>query len=246
MSTEGDSFFAVFPSAIDAVKAADAAQRALTDADWPEGATIRVRMGIHTGDGRLGSEGYIGLDVHRAARLAAAGHGGQTLVSDATRALVEPTLPEELRLRGLGQHRLKDFDRPIRISQLEADGLPSDFPALRTLDARPGNLPVQLTSFVGRERELEALTELIGSHRLVTLTGPSGTGKTRLALQKTRAGPSSRVAGEFPRYSGKGTRRGERTGVVGRRLRCYACPCRGRPAARDRGRRPARRDRGSL
>ena len=183
VSTEGDSFFAVFPSAIDAVGAAVTAQRELAQARWPKGATIRVRMGMHTGEGRLGSDGYVGLDIHRAARIAAAGHGGQVLVSDTTRALVEASLSGEVGLLDLGQHRLKDFDRPIRISQLEIAGLSSNFPALKTLDARSGNLPNQLTSFIGRQRELPAVAQLAASHRLVTLTGPGGTGKTRLALR---------------------------------------------------------------
>jgi predicted ATPase/class 3 adenylate cyclase len=183
VDTQGDSFFAAFPSAIDALGAAVAAQRGLAATQWPQGATIRVRMGLHTGDGHLGGEGYVGLDVHLAARMAAAGHGGQVLISDATRALIEGSLASGLRLRGLGEHRLKDFGQPMRISQLEIDGLPVDFPSLKTVSARPGNLPQQLTSFVGRESQLADVTRLIGSHRLVTLTGPGGTGKTRVALQ---------------------------------------------------------------
>lgn len=182
VDTQGDSFFAAFQSAIDAVNAAVAAQRGLAATEWPEGATIRVRMGLHTGEGRLGGEGYVGLDVHRAARMAAAGHGGQVLLSDATRALVEGSLGSGLRLRGLGEHRLKDFIQPMRISQLEIDGLPMAFPSLKTVSARPNNLPEQLTSFIGRGRQLEDVSRLVGSHRLVTLTGPGGTGKTRLAL----------------------------------------------------------------
>jgi predicted ATPase/class 3 adenylate cyclase len=183
VATEGDSFFAAFSSATDGLAAAAEAQRALAAARWPEGAAILVRMGLHTGEGRLGGDSYVGIDVHRAARIAAAGHGGQVLLSDTTRALVEGTLPVGGRLRDLGEHRLKDFDRPMRISELEIDGLPTDFPELKTLDARPGNLPDQLNSFVGRDRELEQVTALIGAHRLVTLTGPGGTGKTRLALR---------------------------------------------------------------
>jgi class 3 adenylate cyclase len=183
VDTEGDSFFAAFSSATDGLAAAAEAQRALAAARWPEGAAILVRMGLHTGEGRLGGDSYVGIDVHRAARIAAAGHGGQVLLSDTTRALVEGTLPVGGRLRDLGEHRLKDFDRPMRISELEIDGLPTDFPELKTLDARPGNLPDQLTSFVGRDLELGQVTALIGAHRLVTLTGPGGTGKTRLALR---------------------------------------------------------------
>ena len=183
VSTEGDSFFAAFPSAPDAVAAAASAQRSLAATPWPEGATIRVRMGLHTGEGRLGGDSYVGLDVHRAARIAAAGHGGQVLLSDSTRALVEPSLAPDLRLRDLGLHRLKDFDAPMQIAQLEIEGLPVDFPALKTLDVHLGNLPEQLTSFVGRRRELTEIGELAASHRLVTLIGPGGTGKTRVALK---------------------------------------------------------------
>jgi len=106
VTTEGDSFFAAFPSATDAVAAAVSAQGALAAAPWPEGASVRVRMGLHTGEGRLGGDSYVGLDVHRAARIAAAGHGGQILLSDSTRALVEASLPPDLHLRDLGQHRL--------------------------------------------------------------------------------------------------------------------------------------------
>jgi predicted ATPase len=192
VSTEGDSFFAVFRSAVDAIKAAVAVQRGLAATGWPPGAEIRVRIGLHTGHGELGGENYVGLEVHRAARIAAAGHGGQVLLSDATRALVADALPDGVRIRDLGTHRLKDFERPARLFQLEIDGLPMDFPALKTLDARPTNLPMQLTSFVGRERELAEVLDLIQAHRLVTLTGAGGTGKTRLAVEA-----ATRAVGEF-------------------------------------------------
>lgn len=183
VSTEGDAFFAVFPSAPDAVTAARTVQREMASTGWPNDALVRDRIGLHTGLARLGGENYVGLDVHRAARIAAAGHGGQVLLSDATRALVAEALPADTHLRDLGQHRLRDFEQPVRIWQLEIDGLASDFPDLRTLDARPGNLPQPLTGFVGRERELARLIDLVRGHRLVTLTGPGGTGKTRLALK---------------------------------------------------------------
>jgi len=183
VSTEGDAFFAVFPSALGAVAAAAEAQRSLAAAPWPEGRSAKVRMGLHSGEGRLGGDNYVGLDVHRAARIAAAGHGGQILLSEATRALVAQDLPVGLGLRDLGEHRLKDLALPVRISQLQIDGLPSEFPELKTLTARPTNLPMQLTSFVGRDRELVLAKELVGQHRLVILTGSGGTGKTRLALQ---------------------------------------------------------------
>ena len=181
--TEGDSFFAVFASPVGAIRAAVDGQRELADHRWPEGAAIRVRMGIHTGEGRLGGEDYVGIDVNRAARIAAAGHGGQVLLSDATRALVEHDLPDEVVLRDLGLHRLKDIAHPEHLFDIAIDGLRSDFPPPKTLDARPNNLPLQLTSFVGRDDEIAETVRLLGQYRLVTLTGPGGTGKTRLALE---------------------------------------------------------------
>lgn len=183
VGTEGDAFFAVFPTAAGAVNAAVGAQQGLAGEPWPEGHAIRVRMGLHTGSGILGGDDYVGLDVHRAARIAAAGSGGQVLLSDATHVLAEPELEEGVGLGDLGAHRLKDLVRPEHLFQLEIAGLPTDFPALRSLDARPNNLPIQLTSFVGRNRDLIELSRLLGTSRLVTLTGAGGSGKTRLALE---------------------------------------------------------------
>jgi predicted ATPase/class 3 adenylate cyclase len=183
VGTEGDSFFAVFPSPRAAVVATVAAQRGLAAQHWPGDAEVRVRMGLHTGEATLGGENYIGLDVHRAARIAGAGHGGQVLLSDATRSLVEPGLPSDVRLVDLGAHRLKDLANAEHLYQLEVAGLANEFPALRSLDARPNNLPVQLTSFVGRGEDIAAVGDLLDRAHLVTLTGPGGTGKTRLALQ---------------------------------------------------------------
>jgi predicted ATPase/class 3 adenylate cyclase len=181
--TEGDAFFAVFASPDAAVAATVDAQRRLTGEAWPEGIEVLVRMGLHTGEGALDADGeYVGADVHRAARVAAAGNGGQVLLSESSSDRVSGRLPTGVTLRGLGQHRLKDL-RPERICQLEIDGLRTEFPPIRSLDRQPNNLPTQLTSFVGREAELEEASELLGTTRLLTLTGPGGTGKTRLSLQ---------------------------------------------------------------
>src|SRR5919198_1599903 len=166
MGTAGDAFFVVFARAPDALAAAAEVQRALG------GGPIRVRMGVHTGEPVLTDDGYVGMDVHRVARIAAAGHGGQILVSERTRDLAGDN-----GLRDLGEHRLKDLTAPERIYQLGE----SDFPPLKTLHQT--NLPVQPTPLIGRERELADVIDLVQSHRLVTLTGAGGSGKTRLALQ---------------------------------------------------------------
>jgi predicted ATPase/class 3 adenylate cyclase len=182
VSTEGDSFFVVFRSPLSAVDAAAHIQRRLADA--PFAATVRVRMGLHTGQGHLAGGDYVGIDVHRAARIAAAGHGGQILVSDTTRALVEPDLPPTFALLDLGLHRLKDLAHPERLYQLSVEGLPPKFPPLRSLEARPNNLPLQLTRFIGRQRQIaEIKRRIMNGARLLTLTGPGGTGKTRLAIE---------------------------------------------------------------
>jgi predicted ATPase/class 3 adenylate cyclase len=183
VSTHGDSFFLVFRNPLRAVEAAIAAQRALVAHDWSPGPPLRVRMGVHTGEGISGGDDYVGIDVNRAARIADAAHGGQVLISDATRGLVERALPEGVSLRDLGEHRLKDIDHPERLHDLIIEGLPADFPPPRTLDARPNNLPAQLTSFVGRDGEIAEVRRLLGRARLLTLTGAGGTGKTRLALR---------------------------------------------------------------
>jgi predicted ATPase/class 3 adenylate cyclase len=174
---EGDAFVVAFQNAHDAVAAATEAQRALAEHDWPEGHELRVRMGLHTGEPDVAPPKYVGIDVHRAARIAAAGHGGQVLLSHSTRDLVQRD-----DLRDLGKHRLKDLDAPERIWQL-GNG---DFPALRSL--YQSNLPVPPTAFVGRERELAEVTDLLlDGARLLTLSGPGGTGKTRLALEAAAA-----------------------------------------------------------
>jgi predicted ATPase/class 3 adenylate cyclase len=178
---EGDAFFVAFGRAGDAVTSASEAQQALAAAEWPEGLPIRVRMGIHTGEPVATPPKYVGLDVHKAARIMAAGHGGQVLVSESTQRLLDPTVS----LRDLGEHRLKDLSRPEPLFQLVVRGLREEFPGLKTLGNRPHNLPVVATPFIGRERELAAVQELLGDEgvRLLTLTGPGGIGKTRLALQ---------------------------------------------------------------
>ncbi|TML68120.1 MAG: hypothetical protein E6G14_10575 [Actinobacteria bacterium] len=171
VDTAGDAFFVAFARASDAVAAADAAQRAL--ADGP----VRVRMGLHTGEPLPEVEDYVGIDVHRAARIAAAGHGGQVLLSQATADLAG------VDVRDLGLHRLKDLSAPERLFQLGTES----FPSLQTLHQT--NLPVPATPFLGREREIEEVAQLLGRRdvRLVTLTGPGGSGKTRLALQAVAA-----------------------------------------------------------
>jgi len=183
LRTEGDSFFIVFGSALDACSGAAAAQQALQSHAWPEGGRVQVRIGLHTGEATLVGNEYLGLDVHRAARVASAAHGGQVLISETTRALVDHVLPSSLTLKDLGLHRLKDLARPERLYQLNIDGLPGEFPALRTLEATPNNLPTQMTSFIGRDDQVREGRELLSRARLLTLTGPGGTGKTRLSLQ---------------------------------------------------------------
>ena len=182
VGTEGASFFVGFPTAPAAIAAAAAAQRAVAEEPWPEGTEIRVRMGMHTGDASLAAGSYVGLNVHRASRIASVAHGGQILLSDATRSLLGDGLPDGLELRDVGQHWLKDLERPERLWQLVVEGLQQDFPALRSL-APPNNLPTRLTTFLGREREIAEIADLLARNRLLTLTGPGGTGKTRLSLE---------------------------------------------------------------
>src|SRR5579862_3715740 len=174
-STMGDGLAAAFSSAAAAVAAALAAQRAVGDEPWPTEAPVRVRMGLHTGEAELRDDDYFGTAVNRAARVMAVAHGGQVLCSQATAALVDA----EVQLVDLGEHRLRDLDRPVRVFQVGA----GEFEALRSLDALPGNLPLLATSFVGRDGELAAVAADLAAHRLVTLTGVGGVGKTRLAVQ---------------------------------------------------------------
>jgi predicted ATPase/class 3 adenylate cyclase len=196
-ATEGDSFFVVFDGAVEAVMAAVEAQRALAAEQWPEGVEVNVRMGLHAGEASESAAGLVGLDINRAARIAAAAHGGQVVVSDAVRTLVTAELTGGISLHGLGNHRLKDLREPQPLCQVVADGLRMEFPPLRSLDARPNNLPTQLTSFVGRERELAEAGALLEANRLVTMTGPGGTGKTRLSLQVAANAADSYPDGVF-------------------------------------------------
>jgi predicted ATPase/class 3 adenylate cyclase len=191
--TEGDSFFVAFAEPSAAIEAAVAAQRALAAEPWPDDAPIRVRMGINSGPAEMTAEGLVGVSINRAARIAALAYGGQVLVSGLTRDLQEDHPAAGVALRDLGSHRLKDLSAPVRIAQVVADGLPVDFPALRSLDARPNNLPTQLTTFIGRDGELDEAAGLLATTRLLTLTGPGGTGKTRLSLQL-----AARASDDFP------------------------------------------------
>ncbi|HSV39534.1 MAG TPA: adenylate/guanylate cyclase domain-containing protein, partial [Nocardioidaceae bacterium] len=179
--TEGDSFFVVFDDATEAVDAAVEAQRGLAAASWPSEVPVRVRIGMHTGEPTLVDGEYYGLDVHRAARVSSAGHGGQILLSRATYDAAE--LPKGVTTRDLGEHRLKDIGQPEWIFQLVVEGLEANFPPLNSLET-PTNLPVNLTSLIARDSEAGEVEALITSPdvRLVTVTGTGGTGKTRLAL----------------------------------------------------------------
>lgn len=179
--TEGDSFFVVFQEADDAVAAAADIQRALAAQTWPGDMPVKVRMGMHTAEPTPVDGGYFGLDVHRAARISSVGHGGQVLLSEATRAAAK--LPPGVALRDLGEHRLKDLAGPEWIFQLEIDGLANDFPPLNSLET-PTNLPASVTPLVGRDDDIAGVEEILARDdvRMVTITGPGGTGKTRLAL----------------------------------------------------------------
>jgi len=183
ISTHGDAFLVAFRRAGDALNTAVAAQRKIAAHDWPGGASLRVRMALHTGEPVTVAGDYVGLDMHRAARICAAGHGAQILLSLTTRILVEDRLPSGVSLRDLGLHRLRDLQQPERVFQVLHPDLPADFPPLRSFETQATNLPRQLTSFIGREREMAEVKRLLRTARLLTLTGTGGAGKTRLAIQ---------------------------------------------------------------
>src|SRR3989441_11581602 len=168
---DGDALFVVFAVAAKAVRATAAAQRPLAQVTFPHGATLRVRMGMHTGEGRPASAesgaDYVGIDVNRAARVAAAGHGGQVLITEATATLARADLGDGLSLRDLGEFRLKDLARPERVYQLVIGGGPADFPPLRSLDRTPTHLPPQPSTFIGREREIAEGLPLLERARLL-------------------------------------------------------------------------------
>jgi predicted ATPase/class 3 adenylate cyclase len=185
VKSTGDGMMAVFASATDALGACVTAQRGLADESWGEMGALLVRMGLHAGEAAMRTGDYFGPVVNRSARIMAVGHGGQVLLSAAAAALVVDQLPERTTLLDLGVHRLKDLGRPERVFQLVHPDLAHDFPPLATLDRRPNNLPTQASTFVGRDTELEQISRRLEDEtvRLLTLTGPGGTGKTRLALR---------------------------------------------------------------
>jgi predicted ATPase/class 3 adenylate cyclase len=181
--TVGDAFCAAFATATDAVFAALSAQRALDAEPWPEQTRIKVRMALHTGAAESRDGDYFGPSVNRVARLLSTGYGGQILLSQATYELCRDALPEATSMRDLGAHRLKDLGRPEQVYELQGPGRRSDFPPIRSLSTHPNNLPRQLTTFIGREKEISELEALLVKNRLLTLTGSGGSGKTRLGLQ---------------------------------------------------------------
>ena len=194
VSTEGDSFFAVFSSARQAVAAAIHAQGEMAGHGWPMGAQVRVRIGIHAAEAMLGGKDYTGLELHRTARIMAAAWGGQIIISEAARVLSGADLPEGVTLRDLGVHRLRDIPQPERLYQLTPRGHELDFPTPRTMTiTTPTNLPASMTRFIGRARELDEVRALMRSQRLLTLTGPGGSGKTRLSIETART-----LLDEFP------------------------------------------------
>lgn len=181
--TMGDAFYAVFPSAAQGVAAAVDCQRGLSEREWPQFGLLRVRIALHCGPAEQRDGDYFGGTLNRIARLIATAHGGQVLLSSAAREMAADALPPGCSLLDLGSHRLKDLQMPEHAWQLVHPDLDCDFPPLRSLQAFASNLPLQLTTFIGREREMADVKSLLGSKRLLTITGPGGCGKTRLAIQ---------------------------------------------------------------
>ena len=181
----GDAFQVAFNTAPQALAAAIAVQQKLQQEDWGDFGSIGVRIALHTGVVEERADDYVGPILNRVARLMSAGHGGQVLLSQVTFELVRDDLPDGVTLRDMGEHRLKDLTRPEHVYQLVATGFESKFPPLKTLDVHPNNLPLQLTSFIGRERELIELKKKVEESRLVTLIGPGGTGKWCLCPSRT-------------------------------------------------------------
>jgi predicted ATPase/class 3 adenylate cyclase len=194
LGSEGDSLFAVFPSPEDALRAATEGQLALGEARWPDNISLKVRMGIHIGDVIVEEDEYVGLAVHQAARISNAAHGGQVLLSEATQTAAR-ALPADITLEPVGRFGLKDFPEPQRLFQVHHPRLPSDFPAPRTAGGRTHNLPRTFTSFIGRGHELKDVIDLLRANSLVTLTGPGGCGKTRLAIEAASASLALRPDG---------------------------------------------------
>lgn len=195
LGSEGDSLFAVFTTPKDALFAASEGQLLLGEAKWPDGIALKVRMGIHIGDVIVEEDEYVGLAVHQASRISNAAHGNQILLSEATQLAAGEALPGDITLEPVGQFRLKDFPEPQRLFQLHHPGLPSDFPAPRTAGGPTHNLPRMFTSFIGRDRELKDLIDLLRANSLITLTGPGGCGKTRLAVEAASASLTLRPDG---------------------------------------------------
>src|SRR3954469_11925435 len=197
IDTKGDSFFVVFRSAGDAIEGSAAAQRALAEHEWPESVQVRVRMGLHTGEASVGTDGYVGFAVHQAARIGDAGHGGQVLLSSTTANLVRHDLPGELGLSDLGPTNLPDFDRPERLFQLEIPGLALKFPPLSTrerekaqprIPRRRTDVQVSSTPLLERDSEVTALQAVVaaaasGAGRVAAIEGRAGMGKTRLVAE---------------------------------------------------------------
>jgi predicted ATPase/class 3 adenylate cyclase/tetratricopeptide (TPR) repeat protein len=190
---EGDSRFLVFPDAVEAVASIAEIQRSLTGAAWPTPRPIKVRASLLTGTAGLQLGDYYGSAVNRAARLRGIAHGGQTVLAGSTWELVQDALPAGVGVVDMGEHGLKDLTRPEHVYQLNVDGLPAEFPALKSLNAVANNLPQQLTEFVGREREVEEAQRLLAATRLLTVLAPGGTGKTRLGIQT-----AAELASDFP------------------------------------------------